>query len=66
MKKAAGALSIDDVISSDITISSKLSAVVKRSAREKRRRTGRSINRESQYNQQLVFGVGDSKTMSFE
>ncbi|KZV49175.1 RNA-binding protein FUS-like [Dorcoceras hygrometricum] len=34
MKKAAGALSIDDVISSDITISRKLSAVVKRSARD--------------------------------
>ncbi|KZV57150.1 hypothetical protein F511_42354 [Dorcoceras hygrometricum] len=31
MKKAVGALSIDDVISSDITISRKLSAVVKRS-----------------------------------
>ncbi|KZV35624.1 rRNA methyltransferase [Dorcoceras hygrometricum] len=56
----------DDVIGDVIMFSRKLSAVVKRSAREKRRRTGRSISRELQCNQQLVFGVSDSKTMSFE
>ncbi|KZV16683.1 hypothetical protein F511_20604 [Dorcoceras hygrometricum] len=62
----------DDVIGDDIMFSRcrniscrKLSAVVKRSAREKRRRTERSISRELQCNQQLVFGVGDCKTMSF-
>ncbi|KZV54739.1 hypothetical protein F511_36348 [Dorcoceras hygrometricum] len=53
------------VISSDITTSStfsrklKLSAVVKRSTREKKRRTGRSISRALQCNQQLSRATVD-------
>ncbi|KZV51991.1 hypothetical protein F511_11890 [Dorcoceras hygrometricum] len=51
MKKTAGALSIYDVINSDITISMKL-LLTSRSAKTK--------------SQQMIFVVGDSKTMSFE
>ncbi|KZV56817.1 pentatricopeptide repeat-containing protein mitochondrial [Dorcoceras hygrometricum] len=67
LKQRESWISDDDISSDVITISRKLklSTVVKRSAREKRRRTGRSISRELQCNQQLVFGVSDSKTMSF-
>ncbi|KZV21925.1 hypothetical protein F511_44742 [Dorcoceras hygrometricum] len=60
MKKTAGALSIDDVISSDITISRKLLLTSRwlqwngfsRSAKSKI--------------QQMIFEVGDCKTMSLE
>ncbi|KZV14700.1 Nbs-lrr resistance protein [Dorcoceras hygrometricum] len=64
LEHSRNAKSADDLC--DITSSRKLSAVVKRSEREKRRRTGRSISIESQYNQSGEFEVGDSKTMSFE
>ncbi|KZV47476.1 hypothetical protein F511_29513 [Dorcoceras hygrometricum] len=61
--RAGSALMTSAVTSQSAGIYSRCSRWMIQTQKMKRRRTGRSI--QSQYNQQLVFEVSDSKTMSF-